>query len=989
MASIDRTAYPHFRGGMTQAEIADWFTPSEDEIEFAHETARYPRQQANVLIMLKSVQHLGYFSPIADIPIAVQTFVCERLQVSVDVLPIIETERSRYRYRAAIRAYLDIRPYSGNGEAIVDEAVGVAVETMSDPADLINVALEQLHNQGVELPGFSLIERRVATLRSQAHQEMYERILAQLSVDQQAALDKLLTVPEKKRLSNFTRLKETPGNVTLKNLRLWEKRLVWLKSLLDAAPFLITIANTKRKQFAAQAHALELSDLRDIHNRGRRYTLLLCLLHDAKVTTFDQVATMFLRQMRRIHHNARNRLQKLREEYETIVEMIIKALGEIAHSTVELEDDALLGRSVRQTLDGKGGAEQMAKHADMLSAYHNNNYLPLMWECYRSHRALLFRLAEHLTLQTATQDATVTAALTFLLPYKEARRKYLPADIDLSFASQRWHQLIKAKYRRQTVFRRKQLEVCIFNYVALGLSRGDLYIEGSEAYADYRNQLLPWKECEPLVDDYCEALDLPNTAVGLVQQLRQRLTDVANRVDAVFPENSDFSIDIDGQPHLKRTPKQPTPDQLDEFRDLLADAMPERHLLDILKFVHHWVHYTHHFGPPSGSLPKMHDAAAKYLLTIFGYGCGLGAAQTAKHTRGLVTRRSMKRINDQHISIAKLETATRDIINEYARFRLPFLWGDGKHAVADGTHVKLLDNNLLGQHHFRYGEYGAIAYHHVSDTYVALFAHFIACGVWEAVYILDGLLKNESAIQPDTIHADTQGQTVTVFGLAHLLGIQLMPRMRNWNKVKLCRPDAAAVYKHIDSLFTDTINWTLLEKHWQDLMQVVLSIQAGKVLPSMLLQKLGVHNRQNKLYKAFAELGRVMRTIFVLEYLSSLELRQQIQAATTLVERYNEFIGWLNFGGDGVIRVDDPVEQEKRIKYLNLVANAVMLHNVVDITDALQTMRADGHIVTKELLARISPYITRHIKRFGEYFLDMDELPPPLDPDKPILPEHL
>ena len=74
-----------------------------------------------------------------------------------------------------------------------------------------------------------------------------------------------------------------------------------------------------------------------------------------------------------------------------------------------------------------------------------------------------------------------------------------------------------------------------------------------------------------------------------------------------------------------------------------------------------------------------------------------------------------------------------------------------------------------------------------------------------------------------------------------------------------------------------------------------------------------------------------MRTIFVLEYLSSLELRQQIQAATTLVERYNEFIGWLNFGGDGVIRVDDPVEQEKRIKYLNLVANAVMLHNVVDI----------------------------------------------------------
>lgn len=989
MASIDRTAYPRFRDGMTQAEISDWFTPTEDEIEFAHKAARYPRQQANVLIMLKCVQHLGYFSAIVDIPIVVQTFICKCLQISSDNLPVMDVRRSWFRYRATIRAYLDIKPYTGNGELVVDEAIRAAVETMSDPADLINVALEQLHNHNIELPSFTLIKRRVATLRSQAHQKVYERILAQLSPDQQAALDKLLTVPEKQRLSSFTRLKETPGNVTLKNLRLWEKRLVWLKSLLDVSPFLTTITNTKRKQFAAQAHALELSDLRDIHNKGRRYTLLLCLLHDAKVSTFDQLTTMFLRQMRRIHHNARSRLQKLREEYEAIVEMIVEVLGEIAHSTVELQDNVLLGQSVRQTLDRKGGAEQMAKHADMLSAYHNNNYLPLMWECYRTHRALLFRLAEHLTIQTATQDATVTAALVFLLPYKEARRKYLPADIDLSFASQRWQQLVKTKYRRQIVFRRKQLEVCIFNYVSLGLSRGDLYIEGSEAFADYRKQLLPWGTCEPLIDEYCEALNLPKTAAGLVQQLRQRLTDVASKVDVSFPENSDFSVDTDGQPHLKRTPKQVTPDQLDEFRDLLAATMPERHLLDILKFVHHWVHYTHHFGPPSGSQPKMHDAAAKYLLTIFGYGCGLGAAQTAKHTRGLVTRRSMKRINDQHISIPKLETATRDIINEYARFRLPFLWGDGKHAVADGTHIKLLDNNLLGQHHFRYGEYGAIAYHHVSDTYVALFSHFIACGVWEAVYILDGLLKNDSAIQPDTIHADTQGQTVTVFGLAHLLGIQLMPRMRNWNKVTLCRPDAGAVYKHIDSLFTDTINWALLEKHWQDLMQVVLSIQAGKVLPSMLLQKLGVHNRQNKLYKAFAELGRVMRTIFVLEYLSSLELRQQIQAATTLVERYNEFVGWLNFGGDGVIRVDDPVEQEKRIKYLNLVANAVMLHNVVDITDALQTMRVNGHTVNKKLIARISPYITQHIKRFGEYFLDMDELPPPLDPDKPILSEHL
>jgi TnpA family transposase len=158
--------------------------------------------------------------------------------------------------------------------------------------------------------------------------------------------------------------------------------------------------------------------------------------------------------------------------------------------------------------------------------------------------------------------------------------------------------------------------------------------------------------------------------------------------------------------------------------------------------------------------------------------------------------------------------------------------------VADGTHIELLENNLRGERHIRYGAYGGIAYHHISDTYIALFSHFIACGVWEAVYILDGLLKNESTLQPDTLHADTHGQSEVVFGLAYLLGIKLMPRIRNWRELTFYRPAKDSAYQHLDSLFAQTINWALIERHWPDLLQVVLSIQAGKVLPSMLLQRL-------------------------------------------------------------------------------------------------------------------------------------------------------
>jgi TnpA family transposase len=139
------------------------------------------------------------------------------------------------------------------------------------------------------------------------------------------------------------------------------------------------------------------------------------------------------------------------------------------------------------------------------------------------------------------------------------------------------------------------------------------------------------------------------------------------------------------------------------------------------------------------------------------------------------------------------------------------------------------------------------------------------------------------------------------------------------------------------------------------------------------------------LYQAFAEVGRVVRTLFLLKYISNTPLREHIIAETTKIEAYNSFIDWIYFGGDGVITAGDPVEQEKRIKYLNLVANAIMLQNVADMTDVLYQLAQEGFQITQAMVSRLSPYLTEHIKRFGEYLLDMEAVPEPLQPDKEFL----
>lgn len=298
------------------------------------------------------------------------------------------------------------------------------------------------------------------------------------------------------------------------------------------------------------------------------------------------------------------------------------------------------------------------------------------------------------------------------------------------------------------------------------------------------------------------------------------------------------------------------PKGLKQLEEALYMRLPERHLLDILYRVEHWTGWSRHFGPLSGSDPKMDDAKVRQILTVFAYGTNLGPHQMARHLRGEVTGEVLAHINRRHITAEKLDAANRDIINRFRRCILPRCWGEEKRVAAAGTQYDLAEENLVAEKHIRYGGFGGIAYHHISDWYIALFSHFIACGVWEAIYIIDGLLKNKSELQPDTVHADTQGQNLPVFALSHLLGIQLMPRIRNWKDLRFYRPTKEAAYEHIDALFGENvIDWELIQTHWQDLFRVVISIQEGKVLPSMLLRKLSNYSRKIVCIKHFVNWG--------------------------------------------------------------------------------------------------------------------------------------
>ena len=426
---------------------------------------------------------------------------------------------------------------------------------------------------------------------------------------------------------------------------------------------------------------------------------------------------------------------------------------------------------------------------------------------------------------------------------------------------------------------------------------------------------------------------------------------------------------VDGRLILKKPPTSEPPPGIKAIDQLITEHMENISIVDVLIDTERWLQLHKLFRPLMGTESRIEELRPRVISTLFCYGCNLGPTQTARSIRGM-SRKQIAWLNIKYVTEEVLEKAIVKVINAYNKFELPGYWGSGKHASADGTKWNLYEQNLISEHHIRYGGYGGIGYYHVSDKFIALFSHFISCGTYEGTHILDGLMTNTSDIRPDTIHGDTQAQSYTVFALSHLLGIKLMPRIRGIKDLVFHRPDSNKKFTHIDRLFSDDINWQMIETHLPDMLRVAVSIKLGKISASAILRRLGTYSRKNKLYFAFKELGKVIRTMFLLKYVGDVELRRLIHAETNKSEQFNGFEKKLFFGGEGVIAENLRHEQRKIIKYNHLVANLVILHNVVGMSRVLKQLQAEGAVINQEVLAGLAPYRLEHINRFGDYVLD-------------------
>ena len=174
--SIDRTAYPRFKRVVSAQELAEAFTPTPDEIAWAREKTQNNPHLLALTVRLKAYQRLGYFPKLDGIPAVVVDTVRGVLDLPDGVTPQTDADRTAKRHRQFVREYLGVKYEAAKVRAFAEQAIRVAVQTKDNPADLINVALEELVRARCEVPGYTTLDAMAATIRAEVNGEFFAQV---------------------------------------------------------------------------------------------------------------------------------------------------------------------------------------------------------------------------------------------------------------------------------------------------------------------------------------------------------------------------------------------------------------------------------------------------------------------------------------------------------------------------------------------------------------------------------------------------------------------------------------------------------------------------------------------------------------------------------------------------------------------------------------------------------------------------------------------
>ena len=928
------------------------YTLDDEDIEHIR-TRRRPENQIGFTLQLCAFRYPGRLLKAGEvIPEPVSRFVAAQLGLkSDDLVPYAAREKTRREHLDALRKMYGYKMFSGKCAKKMRKWLDQNAEAAQSSQALVRGFVNECRRRQIILPGISVIERHCADALVAAERRIESRITARLDAKMRAQLDNLLNEEVDGRISRFIWLRQFEVGKNSADMNRQLDRLEFLQRIALSPAVMDDVPVHRVTQLRRQGERYFTDGLRDITSDRRLAILAVCVVEwsaaiaDTVVETHDRIVGSIWREAKRICDarvaEAQSEIAATLAGFEALGTTLLLAKGDEA--AVAGAVDASCGWGLLENLVANAGTLGKTVKADAL-AYVEKGY----------HRFKLYspRMLAALEIVGANVAEPLLSAADVIRDKQDIPSR----SVSFLKPQSKW----RSHLRNPETNRDHLWVVAVLFHLREAFRSGDVWLSHSRRYSDMKQALVPVAAAQTM------GLSMPLEPEVWISDRKKRLEDSLHRLTVAVKNGTLPGGVIEGGRLRVERLEADVPAEADSLILDLYRRLSEVRITDILMNVDNDTRFTDAFTHLRTGAPCKDRLGLLNVILAEGLNLGLSKMAAASSTHSFT---QLARLSNWHVESEGINRALTMVIEAQARLPMAKYWGAGETASSDGQFFPTTRHgeamNLINA---KYGhEPGLKAYTHVSDQYGPFATQVIPATVNEAPYILDGLLMNPTGKQIKEQYADTGGFTDLVFAATSLLGYLFIPRIRDLPSKRLHVFDRRSVPTELKGLAGDKIRENTIIANWPDVLRCIATMLSGKMQPSQLLKKLAARPRQHDLAIALREIGRIERTLFIIEWLLDTDMQRRTQIGLNKGEAHHALKGALRIGRQGEIRDRTTEGQHFRIAGLNLLTAIIVYWNTKQLGIAVEQRKKAGLETPAYLLAHISPLGWAHIILTGEY----------------------
>jgi TnpA family transposase len=983
--------YGRYHHDPTPEHLTRFFFLSEPDLALIAERRR-KHNKLGFAVQLCTLRYLGTFLPNpVQVPAVVVRHLADQLHLSPEVLPrYLQREETRYTHHRLILAYLGYRDFEGFQVFRMIRWLYAQLRTGTvRPSVLFDLATAHLVAQNIVLPGVSVLARLITRVRERVSSRTFEGIARRLNPEERAHLDALLILPEGERLTPLEVLRTSPTRITAPALLAALQRIEQIRGIGVAGIDLEDIPESRRALLARHAQSAWAQTLSRMGEDRRLATLLIFAQH-LEFTATDDALELFGALMTSLA--LKGEMKRKQDRLRTLKDLDQAALV-LQDAVRVLLDAATPDLDVRRAVFALIGEARLSEAASTVQTLASKDADPApeaLSGQYTSVRRFLPAFLRTVEFEGTPGVRPLLDAWTFLVRM-EAGGRGRPrwSEAPRSVVPKGWERRV---FPLRAEMDHQMYTLCVLDRLQQALKRREVFVLRSTAFSDPRAELLQGPAWEAARDDLSRALGRSLDPAVELDLMGIELNTAYLEVQSSLGTNPALQLELeDGHTRLSLTPLAAQPDapSLNVLRDQVALRLPQLELSALLLEIHALTGFAGAFTHLTDGRAQLGDLPLSICAVLLAQACNIGLKAVARPEVPALTLSRLSWVQQNYVRAESIEAANARLVNAQLDLPLAQVWGGGEVASADGMRFVVPVKTISAGWNSKYfgSQRGVTYYNFTSDQFTGFHGIVIPGTLRDSLFILAGLLEQQTRLDPREIMSDTHGSSDVVFGLFSLLGYRFSPRLADLQNQRFWRMEKNADYGVLGDLSRHTINQRLIADHWDDLLRLVGSLKLGTVRATAIMRTLQRGGSLSGLGRAVAEVGRIDKTLYLLNYVQDESYRRRILVQLNRGEGRHAVARAVFHGRKGELRQKYREGMEDQLGALGLVVNAIVLWNTRYIEVALDDLKRSGARVSPVDVARLSPLLHEHVNMLGKYDFTLPEgiargqLRPLRDPD--------